>query len=121
MRCNPDHPDSKPDAPKNRTEQLVEAFTRQMRETYVLLGKSLIPLMEDKPGDIEQLIELGTVYEQLGCMREAAITYERLLQLNPRRLPNHAQAFLDRHLDLISLETQDTPDTQHGPPKGESK
>lgn len=105
MPRHPDHPGSKPGEPKNRTDQLVETFTRQMRETYVLLGKSLIPLMEDKPEDIEQLIELGGVYEQLGCMREAATTYERLRRLNPGRLPNGAQAFLDRHRDLIDPET----------------
>ena len=101
----PDHPGSKPGAPQSRTDQLVETFTRQMRETYVLLGKSLIPLMGDKPEDINTLIELGGVYEQLGCIREAATTYERLRQLNPRRLPKHAQAYLDRHRGLIDPET----------------
>ena len=106
MPRHPDHPGGTPSLPRNRTDQLVEAFTRQMRETYVLLGKSLIPLMEDKPEDIDQLIELGGVNEQLGCMREAAITYERLRQLNPRRLPKHAQAFLERHRDLIDPEIQ---------------
>jgi regulator of sirC expression with transglutaminase-like and TPR domain len=115
MPHHPDHSGSKPGAPKSRTEQLVETFTRQMRETYVLLGKSLIPLMEDKPEDIEQLIELGAVYEQLECMREAATTYERLRQLNPRRLPKHAQAFLERHRDLINPETQDAPNAHPGP------
>jgi hypothetical protein len=115
----PDHPGSKPGVSKNRTEQLVEAFTRQMRETYVLLGKSLIPLMEDKPEDIEQLIELGAVYEQLGCMWEAAITYERLRQLNPGRQPKRVQAFLERNHDLIEPETQDGADTQPSPNKGE--
>lgn len=115
MPRHPDHPGPKPDVPKNRTDQLVEAFTRQMRETYVLLGKSLIPLMEDKPADIEQLIELGAVYEQLGCMREAATTYERLRQLNPRRLPKHAQAFLERHRGLIGPETPGAPNAHHGP------
>lgn len=118
MQRNPDHPGSKPGTPKNRTEQLVEAFTRQMRETYVLLGKSLIPLMEDKPKDIDQLIELGAVYEQLGCMREAATTYERLRQLNPRRLPKRAQAFLGRHRDLIDPETQDASNANHRPSQG---
>jgi hypothetical protein len=109
MPRHPDHPGSKPDAPKNRTEQLVETFTRQMRETYVLLGKTLIPLMEDKPEDIDTLIELGGVYEQLGCMREAAITYERLRQLNPTRLPTHAQTFLEQHRALIGPEADDVP------------
>lgn len=115
----PDHPDSQPGAPKSRTEQLVETFTRQMRETYVLLGKSLIPLMDDKPEDIEQLIELGAVYEQLGCMREAATTYERLRQLNPRRLPKQAQAFLERHRDLIAPEAGNSPSTLPGSNEGE--
>lgn len=120
MPRHPDHPAPKPGAPKNRTDQLVEAFTRQMRETYVLLGKSLIPLMEDKPEDIEQLIELGAVYEQLGCMREAATTYERLRQLNPRRLPKHAQAFLDRHRDLIDPKTPDAPSARPGTNRGKT-
>lgn len=119
MPHRPDPPDSKADTPKSRTDQLVETFTRQMRETYVLLGKSLIPLMEDKPDDIDTLIELGGVYEQLGCMREAATTYERLQQLNPRRLPKHAQVFLDRHRGLIEPEngTRSKPDPD--PIKGE--
>ena len=119
MPRHPNHPDSKRGAPKSRTEQLVETFTRQMRETYVLLGKSLIPLMEDKPEDIEQLIELGAVYEQLGCMREAATTYERLRRLNPRRLPKQAQAFLERHRDLIDPETLGDPIPNPDPNKGE--
>jgi hypothetical protein len=119
MPRHPDHPDSRPGAPKSRTDQLVDTFTRQMRETYVLLGKSLIPLMEDKPEDIETLIELGGVYEQLGCIREAAITYERLRQLNPGRQPKRVQAFLERNHDLIEPETQDGADTQPSPNKGE--
>lgn len=102
--------------PKSRTDQLVETFARQMRETYVLLGKSLISLMEDKPEDIDTLIDLAGVYEQLGCVREAATTYERLRQLNPRRLPKHAQAFLEKHRDLIAPETQDAPNA--GPTRG---
>lgn len=97
MPRHPDHPSSKPHALKNRTEQLVETFTQQMRETYVLLGKTLVPLMEDKTEDLDTLIELGGVYEQLGCIREAVTTYERLRQLNPGRLPRRAQAFLDQH------------------------
>ncbi|MDP2977949.1 MAG: hypothetical protein Q8N48_03890 [Thiobacillus sp.] len=119
MPRHPDHPGRKPNAPEKRTEQLVEAFTRQMRETYVLLGKSLPPLMEDKPEDIEQLIELGAVYEQLGCMREAVTTYERLRQLNPRQLPKHAQAFLDRHRDLIAAEADNAPTTPPESNEGE--
>ena len=120
MPRHPDCPSPKPDAPKNRTDQLVEAFTWKMRETYVQLGKSLIPLMEDKPEDIEQLIELGAVYEQLGCMREAVTTYERLRQLNPRRLPKHAQAFLERNRGLIATETPDAPNAHPGPTRGKT-
>ena len=119
MPRHPDHPDSKPGAPKSRTEQLVETFTRQMRETYVLLGKSLVPLMEDKPEDIEQLVELGAVYEQLGCTREAATTYERLRQLNPGRLPKRAQAFLDQHRDLVGPEADNAPATPPESNEGE--
>jgi regulator of sirC expression with transglutaminase-like and TPR domain len=119
MPRHSDHPGSKPDAPKNRTEQLVEAFTRQMRETYVLLGKSLIPLMEDKPEDLDTLIELGGVYEQLGCMREAATTYERLRQLNPGQLPKRAQAFIEQHRGLIDPEEGNAPVTSPESNEGE--
>lgn len=90
-----------------------------MRETYVLLGKSLIPLMQDKPEDIDTLIELGGVYEQLGCMRAAATTYERLRQLNPRRLPKHAQAFLEQHRDLIEPENGTPSKPNQNPNTGE--
>lgn len=119
MPCYPGLPGSKPSEPKNRTDQLVETFTRQMRETYVLLGKSLIPLMEDKPEDIDTLIELGGVYEQLGCLREAATAYERLRQLNPRRLPKHAQAFLERHSELIEPKNGTPSKPNPDPIKGE--
>lgn len=119
MSRHPDHPSRKPDASPSRTEQLVEVFTQKMCETYVLLGKSLIPLMEDKPEDIDTLIELGSVYEQLGCVREAAITYERLRQLNPGRLPRGAKAFLEQHRDLVAPQTQDTSDTQSESNEGE--
>ena len=119
MPRHPDHPWDKPGAPKNRTEQLVEAFTRQMRETYVLLGKTLVPLMEDKPEDLDTLIELGGVYEQLGCLREAVTTYERLRQLNPGRLPKRAQAFLDQHRDLIAPEADNAPATPPESNEGE--
>lgn len=119
MPHHPDHPSSKPHALKNRTEQLVKTFTQQMRETYVLLGKTLVPLMEDKPEDIDTLIELGGVYEQLGCMREAATTYERLRQLNPGRLPKRAQAFLDQHRDLIAPEADNSPATPPESNEGE--
>ncbi len=121
MPHHPDHPGSKPGAPTSRADQLVEAFTRQMRETYVLLGKTMIPLMEDKSEDIDTLIELGGVYEQLGCMREAANTYERLRKLNPGRLPKRAQAFLEQHRDLIDPETQVAPLPNPDPNKGEPK
>lgn len=79
------------------TEQMVQAFTRNMRETYVLLGKTLIPLLENTPNDIGTLIELGEVYGHLGCVREAVATYERIRQLNPEYLPENARAFLDAH------------------------
>jgi hypothetical protein len=119
MPHHPDHPGSKLDVPKNRTEQLVETFTQQMRETYVLLGKTLIPLMEDKPEDLDTLIELGGVYEQLGCMREAATTYERMRLLNPGRLPTRAQAFLDQHRGLIAPEADHAPATPSESNEGE--
>lgn len=119
MPCHPDHPANDPGMPRSRTDQLVETFTRQMRETYVLLGKSLVPLMEDKPEDVDTLIELGGVYEQLGCRREAATTYERLRQLNPRRLPKHAQAFLEQHRDLIEPKSGTPSKLNQNPNTGE--
>ena len=78
-------------------EQMVLAFTQKMRETYVMLGKSLIPMMSNTPEDIQTLLELGEVYETLGCTREAIATYERARQLNPDCLPESARAFLDAH------------------------
>jgi len=79
------------------TEAMVQAFTQKMRETYVMLGKSLIPMMSNTPEDIQTLLELGEVYETLGCTREAIATYERARQLNPDCLPVSALAFLDAH------------------------
>jgi len=114
MPHHPDHPGGNANGPLSPTDQLVQVFTQKMRETYVLLGQTLIPLMEDKPEDIDTLIELGGVYEQLGCVREATATYERLRQLNPDRLPKSARAFLERHRDLI------VPITDSTPPKPES-
>jgi len=77
------------------TEAMVQAFTQKMRETYVMLGKSLIPMMGNTPEDIQTLLELGEVYETLGCTREAIATYERARQLKPDCLPESARAFLD--------------------------
>jgi cytochrome c-type biogenesis protein CcmH/NrfG len=68
-----------------------------MRETYVMLGKSLIPMMSNTPEDIQTLLELGEVYETLGCTREAIATYERARQLKPDCLLERARAFLDAH------------------------
>ena len=81
----------------NPTEQMVQAFTQKMRETYVMLGRSLIPMMSNTPEDIQTLLELGEVYETLGCTREAIATYERARQLNPDCLPKSVRAFLDAH------------------------
>lgn len=97
MPHHPDHPGRKPGAPTNRTEHLVKVFTRQMRETYVMLGKSLVPMTSNTPEDIQMLLELGEVYEALGCTGEAITTYERARQLNPDCLPESARAFLDAH------------------------
>jgi cytochrome c-type biogenesis protein CcmH/NrfG len=79
----------------NPTEAMVQAFTQKMRDTYVMLGKSLIPMMSNTPEDIQTLLELGEVYETLGCTREAIATYERARQLKPDCLPKGARAFLD--------------------------
>jgi cytochrome c-type biogenesis protein CcmH/NrfG len=76
---------------------MVQAFTQKMRETYVMLGKSLIPMMSNTPEDIQTLLELGEVYETLGCTREAIATYERARQLKPDCLLERARAFLDAH------------------------
>lgn len=77
------------------TEAMVQAFTQKMRETYMMLGKSLIPMMNNTPEDIQTLLELGEVYENLGCTREAITTYERARQLKPDCLPERARAFID--------------------------
>lgn len=78
-------------------EQMVQAFTQNMRETYVMLGKSLVPIMSNTPEDIQMLLELGGVYETLGCTREAIATYERVRQLSPDCLPESVRAFLGTH------------------------
>lgn len=82
------------------TEQMVQAFTQNMRETYVMLGKALIPMMSNTPEDIQTLLELGGVYETLGCSGEAITTYKRARQLNPDYLPGSALAFLGAHPGL---------------------
>lgn len=82
------------------TEQMVQAFNQKMRATYVILGRSLIPMMSNTPEDIQTLLELGGVYETLGCIRDAITTYERARQLNPDCLPESVRAFLDAHPDL---------------------
>lgn len=82
------------------TEVMVKAFNQKMRETYVMLGRSLIPMMSNTPEDIQTLLELGGVYETLGSIREAIATYERARQLNPDCLPESVLAFLDAHPDL---------------------
>lgn len=82
------------------TEQMVQAFTQKMRATYVMLGKSLIPMMSNTPEDIQMLLELGGVYETLGCVWEAITAYERARQLNPDCLPESARALFDAHPGL---------------------
>ena len=83
------------------TEVMVQAFTQKMRETYVMLGKSLIPMTSNTPEDIQTLLELGEVYETLGCTREAIATYERARQLKPDCLPKSARAFLRAYLGPV--------------------
>ena len=79
------------------TEKMVQAITQKMRETYVQLGKTIIPMLENTPEDIKTILELGEVYENLGCVQEAITTYDRALQLNPECLPESARVYLDAH------------------------
>lgn len=81
------------------TGQMVQTITQKIRETYVQLGKSIIPLLNNTPEDIKTLLELGEVYETLGCVQEAVITYERARLLNPGRLPESARMYLESHPD----------------------
>jgi cytochrome c-type biogenesis protein CcmH/NrfG len=83
------------------SEKQVQAIMQTMRETYVMLGKSLIPMLGNTPEDIQTLLELGEVYVTLGCVREAIATYERARQLSPDCLPESARAFLIAHSGLV--------------------
>lgn len=94
MSTRPKNPAKTPDP----TDEMVQAITRKMRETYQEIGKSLIPLLENTPEDIKTLRELGEVYETLDCIEEAVSTYARALELDPQCLPESARAFLDKHL-----------------------
>lgn len=78
-------------------EQRVKLFAQQMRETYVQLGKALIPLLTSSPEDIRMLLELGEVYETLGCEQEAVAAYSRVHALAPDCLPESAGHFLENH------------------------
>jgi len=78
-------------------EQKVKLFAQQMRETYVQLGKALIPLLTNSPEDIRTLLELGEVYETLGCEQEAIEAYSRARSLAPDCLPENSQHFLENH------------------------
>lgn len=77
------------------TEQMVQALTEKMHETYVALGKSLIPMMENTPEDINTLLELSEVYISLGCTEEAVATYSRVRHLKDC-FPENAQGFVDK-------------------------
>ena len=81
------------------TEQMVQAITQKMRETYVQLGKSIIPLLTNTSEDIKTLLELGEVYENLGCVQEAITTYEHARLLNQECLPESARMYLESHPD----------------------
>lgn len=81
------------------SEQLIQAITQKMRDTYLELGQVLIPLLENTAEDIRTLLELGEVYESLGCIPEAVAAYDRARQWNPNCLPAHAHQFLVQHAD----------------------
>ncbi len=78
-------------------DQKVKRFAQQMRETYVQLGKAFIPLLTNSPEDIRTLLELGEVYETLGCEQEAVEAYSRVRSLAPGCLPESARHFLESH------------------------
>lgn len=80
------------------TEKIAQAITQKMRDTYREIGRSLIPLLGNSPEDLQTLLELGEVYENLGCNEDAVAAYTRARQLDPRCLPEGARAFLEKHL-----------------------
>lgn len=73
---------------------------QKMRDTYREIGRSLIPLLGNSPEDLQTLLELGEVYENLGCTEDAVTAYARVLQLDPRSLPKGVRGFLEKHLPL---------------------
>lgn len=80
------------------TEEIAQAITQKMRDTYREIGRSLIPLLGNSPEDLQTLLELGEVYVNLGCNEDAVAAYTRARQLDPRCLPERARAFLEMHL-----------------------
>lgn len=80
------------------TEEIVQSIFQKMRDTYREIGRSLIPLLGNSPEDMQTLLELGEVYERLGCTEDAMTAYARARQLDPRSLPQGAQVFLEKNL-----------------------
>lgn len=83
-------------APPDRIQEMIDLVTQKMRDTYRELGKSLIPLLENTPEDIQMLLELGEVYLALGCREDAITAYERARELSPECLPERVRLFLAR-------------------------
>ena len=80
------------------TEEIVQAITQKMRDTYREIGRSLIPLLGNSAEDLQTLLELGEVYERLGCTEDAVTAYARARQLDPRSLSKGVRVFLEKHL-----------------------
>lgn len=72
------------------TEEIVKAITQKMRDTYREIGRSLIPLLGNSPEDLQALLELGEVYEKLGCTEDAVTAYASMKASN-------ASASIRRH------------------------
>lgn len=69
--------------PADPTRPFPGAIQQEMRDAFIRLGKSLIPLLGSTPEDIRTFIELGEIYENLGCLPEAIAVYEEAQRRDP--------------------------------------
>ena len=69
--------------PADPTHPSPGAIQQEMRDAFIRLGKSLIPLLGSTPEDVHTLIELGEIYENLGCLPEALAAYGEAQRRDP--------------------------------------
>ena len=69
--------------PADPTRKSLDAIQQEMHDAFIRLGKSLIPLLGSTPEDVHTLIELGEIYENLGCLPEAIVAYEEAQRRDP--------------------------------------